>query len=40
MTLYFYTVFKASMVNATLESYTDTYRMEIKMIIKEGRISP
>ncbi|XP_029596132.1 complement C3 [Salmo trutta] len=29
-------VFKASMVNATLESYTDTYRMEIQMIIKEG----
>uniref|UniRef100_A0A8C7WDC7 Uncharacterized protein n=1 Tax=Oncorhynchus mykiss TaxID=8022 RepID=A0A8C7WDC7_ONCMY len=29
-------VFKASMVNATLESYTDTYLMEIKMIIKEG----
>ncbi|KAM9490571.1 complement C3-like isoform 1-T1 [Salvelinus alpinus] len=29
-------VFKASMVNATLESYTDTYQMEIKMIIKEG----
>ncbi|XP_070966190.1 complement C3-like [Oncorhynchus clarkii lewisi] len=29
-------VFKASLVNATLESYTDTYLMEIKRIIKEG----
>uniref|UniRef100_A0A4W5R9W9 Anaphylatoxin-like domain-containing protein n=1 Tax=Hucho hucho TaxID=62062 RepID=A0A4W5R9W9_9TELE len=28
--------FKASLVNATLESYIDTYHMEIKMIIKEG----
>ncbi|XP_013986740.2 complement C3 isoform X1 [Salmo salar] len=29
-------VFKASLVNATLESSTDTYLMELKMIIKEG----
>ncbi|KAK6300273.1 hypothetical protein J4Q44_G00283710 [Coregonus suidteri] len=29
-------VFKVSLVNATLESYIDTYRMKIERIIKEG----